>query len=106
MLMLLTSCSSVRFDSSFENPVTFNKLEKDKIKVSFEVDLDFYIWGLFPGVQAIDLSKEAGLRGYDGLSEITISEKNDTKNWTWPLFSLGLYYPRTFVIEGKASKFR
>ena len=98
---LITSCSSINFTSSDIIPVSFNHSEGTSEKVSVNVESSFYLWGLLPQTKTIEVDKAFTENNINKVSDISIKEIKTSKTVLWAVLSMGLYYPKTFLIEGK-----
>jgi hypothetical protein len=102
-LMFLLSCAEIKIHSTKKYPVSFNKEKNHSRNISMVVEKEFFIWGIYPKDQKLNLASEMKERGILTLSELRITEKARTPDVLWTIFSMGLYAPRTYVIEGKTT---
>lgn len=95
-LILLSSCSAVRFSSSNRLPVTMNYSQEDASEVTVDVSRPFYLWGMMPEIQVIDIDKEFAQKGFKSVSDLRIVEVDTNTKFLWMLFTFGMYYPQSF----------
>ena len=97
----MISCSSVKFKSSQSISTSFDVRDFQKKDVSIELSKAFYMWGLVPGEQEIEIDKLFGKKGFDSVSSIEIKETETKTKALWMMLTLGMYYPRSFEIRLK-----
>lgn len=97
------SCSTTYIKSQNKIPVTFeNKAEHPKdVKVS--VTKEFFLWGLIPSHHEIDVDEQLGNKGYESVSDLVVTQKNQRSDVIWTLVTFGMYYPQSYEIQGKTS---
>lgn len=100
-LILLISCSSIKFKSSQQISTNFDVREFQTKKVSVEVEKTFYMWGLVPNEQVIEIDKLFSKKGYDSVSSVEIKETKTKLKTLWMFVTLGMYYPQTYTITAK-----
>lgn len=101
ILFFLISCSSIRFKSTQNISSTFDVREFQTKKVSVKISKQFYLWGLVPGEQVVEIDKLFKAKGYDSVSSIQIYESDEVKKSIWMFITLGMYYPQSFEILAK-----
>lgn len=100
---LITSCSSINFTSSDIIPVSFKHDTSQTESISVDVEKSFYLWGLLPNKELIEVDKVFEEKGLDEISHVSIKEIKTFKKTLWALLSVGLYYPQTYQISGKVN---
>ena len=100
---ILLSCSNVRFVSRNEIPIEFTTPKVLKRGVEFEIDRNFYLWGLVPETHTIELDKEVSNHGYKHLKSLEIREINKPVNVWLNILTFGMYEKRVFIIQGELS---
>jgi hypothetical protein len=99
--VFLISCSSIKFKSSHQISTSFDEREFQTKKVSVEVEKTFYMWGLVPGEQVIEIDKLFSKKGFDSVSSIEIKETKTKSKTLWMFLTLGMYYPQHYSITAK-----
>lgn len=100
-ILFLISCSTIKFKSSHTIPVSFDVRDFQTKSVSIEVFKAFYMWGLVPGEQVVELDQLFRKKGFDSVSSIEIKETKRTNKMIWMILTLGMYYPEYYTIEAK-----
>lgn len=97
--ILLTSCSELKFVA--DGKVTFkiaanSTSEKELEKVS---TVDFYFWGLSPGIHKINLDDLGNEYGLDQASYVIVEQRISPKSLFFTLVTLGLYCPIDYKVK-------
>lgn len=102
-LMFLLSCAEIKIHSTKKYPLSFKKEKNHSRNISMVIEKEFFVWGIYPKNQNLNIATEMKERGILSLSELKVLEKPTTPDVLWTIFSMGLYAPRTYVIEGKTT---
>lgn len=81
--------------------MTFNQNEDHTENVSVEIKKYFYLWGLLPSRQTVNLDEVFARKGYKEVSSVEIEEIDETSKAMWMIFTFGLYYPNSYLVKGK-----
>lgn len=102
LIFLFISCSSsIQISSSKKIPVSFDEMDKHTKLSKVTIKRDFFLWGLVPGKHEVDLAKELKNKGFDSLAEVKVYEESSSHDRIWSIVTLGFWWPKTIVIEGK-----
>jgi len=97
----LLSCSSLSFISSQQTSISFDDENQKTKEVSVEVSKPFYMWGLVPNEQVVEVDKVLSEKGFENVSNISIKEIKTNDKALWMFFTMGMYYPQSFRITGR-----
>ena len=104
ILGLSTACSSVQFKSNQQTKVSFELTEEEKKNdVSLFVTKPFYMWGLMPSAQVVEVDKVFMANGHQHVTNLEIKEVQQNKKAMWMIFTLGMYYPQSFELSAKVN---
>lgn len=98
------SCSSIQFKSSEIIPVTFDTNETETKDISVNVEKSFYLWGLIPNEEVIEVDKVFEEKGARQISSLSIKEVEKKRKGIWMFVTLGLYYPQSFELSAKINQ--
>lgn len=102
-LTILTSCSSIQFISQNRVSTTFDFSDDKNSEVSIDVSKSFFMWGLYPEVQVVEVDNVFSEKGFNSVSDLNIKEINTTNKALWMFFTFGMYYPQSFKLTAKAN---
>ncbi len=94
--MFFVSCSSIQFSSANRLSVDMNYSEENSTEISIEVARPFYLWGMYPPVQVINVDEEFEDKGFSNVSDLRIIETDIAQKALWMFFTFGMYYPQTY----------
>ena len=104
LVIILTSCSSIQFNSSEIISVSFDKDSSVKETLDVDVEKSFYLWGLIPSQHTVEVDKVFEEKGALSVSQFSIKEIKTKKKSLWMILTAGLYYPETYKISGIVSR--
>jgi hypothetical protein len=104
LIFFCSSCSSIQFKSSEIIPVTFDTNETETKDISVKVEKSFYLWGLIPNKEVIEVDKVFEEKGARQISSLSIKEVEKKEKGIWMFVTLGLYYPQTFELSAKITQ--
>ncbi|MFT6631061.1 MAG: hypothetical protein ACJAS4_001007 [Bacteriovoracaceae bacterium] len=102
-LTILIGCSSIKFSSSNNIPVTFEYSNDKSSEVSIVVSKPFYMWGLVPKQQVVEVDKVFVSKGFKVVSDLSINEIENNKKALWMFFTFGMYYPQSFKLTANVN---
>ena len=104
LIFFCNSCSSIQFKSSEIIPVTFDTNETETKDISINVEKSFYLWGLIPVNEVIEVDKVFEEKGIREVSSLSIKEVKQKRKGIWMFVTLGLYYPQVFELSAKVNQ--
>ena len=102
VLLLLIGCSSVSVINTSNHPVTFTARPGHPEVVEKTFEKQFYLWGLYPENQIIDIGELLDQRGYKSGSSLVLTKQMTIGSLLWPVVSLGFIIPKTFKVKFRA----
>lgn len=102
-LTILLGCSSIKFSSSNNIPVTFDYGNNKSSEVSIVISKPFYMWGLVPKKQVVEVDKVFISKGFKEISDLNISEIKTSEKAMWMFFTFGMYYPQSFKLTANVN---
>ncbi len=100
VLFFSISCAEIRYKSSGIIPVELSQNQFHRNKSTIKVEKNFFLWGLYPFEQVIEIDKEFERRNLSAVSSVKIREKSLLSDTMLSLITLGLVIPRTVYLEG------
>lgn len=99
-LLLFLGCGRLQFQSKEGSKVSFYPQSKYSKEVRIKGNRSYYLWGLLPFKHSIFVEDELRKYGHTGLASTRISETLTATDVIWTMFTLGMYAPKSFIIEG------
>ncbi len=93
LFFLLTSCTSLHFESSGTFDLDFMKRDEKHKEISVEGEREFFFWGLYPRFYTIMVDKEFSDIGVNTGGRLQIEEYQTVTGLFLTIVSLGLYHP-------------
>jgi Bor protein len=95
VLLLLTSCSTIEFNTSGKETFYLSPRPGSEKLIEVKVTKDFYFWGLTPkkGMRDFDLEDELDGYGVNQPSYVAVEQSFSFKNVLYTVVTLGLYCP-------------
>jgi hypothetical protein len=106
ILIFNIGCSAIKIHSTSKVDVSMSEREEYTKEIEFEVDKEFFLYGLVPTTHSLNVDKFLKDAGVDSISELKVIRMRKAKNIAWSLFTLGFYTPETYLIKGKTYSFK
>ena len=104
ILGMSTACSSIQFKSTQETKVSFEFSENvEKNDISLIVTKPFYMWGLMPSAQVVEVDKVFMANGHQHVTDLEIKEVHQNSKALWMFFTLGMYYPQSYKLSARVN---
>ncbi len=101
-VLILTGCSTLHYTAQDRPMVNFKDCSNSGASFSYEQRYDFWWWGLAPDVMEVDVTAIAKENGAPyGICDVRIEEKYTVMDCVLGMVTLGIYSPRTVIVEGK-----
>lgn len=100
LLVLLVSCSNMRYISNGSIPTYVGKKEFHHDYFEFQGEKKFFLWGLSPSEQVVELDKIASNQGMVSAANFSIREYQTFGNMLMTFFTLGLITPISYEVKG------
>ena len=97
-LFSLFSCSSITFLSTNVIGTSFDFNDQFDQEAKVIVEKNFYMWGMYPDQQVVEIDQEFKQVGYSAISNLVIKEVKIKKKALWMLLTFGMYYPQTYEL--------
>ena len=98
--ILLSSCTTVVFQSDHSIPVYMSGQKHHKHKVVISGEKDFYLWGMLPKQHVVSIDSELADIGFLSAANVQIKENVTAMQMFQTIISFGLYTPVTYEISG------
>ena len=98
---LAAGCSAIEIKSKNKIPISFTPLRDHVQEFKVKTRREYFLWGSVPGNQDLYVDKIVASRGIESLAQVRVYEFSSGADTFWTIVSLGLYSPKTYVIEGK-----
>ena len=85
-----------------KHPVTFTARPGHSEVVEQTFEKQFYLWGLYPENQIIDVGELLDKRGFKSGSSLILTKEMTWGSLLWPVVSLGFIIPKTFKVRFRA----
>ena len=99
-----TSCSSISFISEGKTPYKISVGQKSDQLIEVIGSVDFYFWGMSPGVFKIDHEDVESMMGFNNPSFVSVEQSISLKNFFYTIVTLGLYCPLDYKIKVLSDK--
>ena len=103
ILLMGTGCLNTIFVASEDAHITTKRSETGRY-FQLKIRNNFTFWGTKPHVRIIEIDRLVSDHRYKKVTKITglkITQHMTFGNWLAQLFTIGIYTPRTLVIEGQ-----
>lgn len=81
-------------------PINFGKIEGNQIPIKIERTEGFYLWGFVPSSREVFLDDLLIEHEFTNISSLQITEKFIFSQFVASILTLGLYVPKSFILEG------
>lgn len=98
MLLALTACSTMEFNTSGREIFRVNAHSSNEKVLSVEATKDFYFWGLSPDYAEFNLQDETIRLGVNDPSYVSVEQSYTFINILYTVITLGLYCPVTYKV--------
>ncbi len=102
-LIFLIGCSSINFRSTNDTEVSFNFSDEKRTEVAIVVTRPFYMWGLVPEEQVVNVDEVFVRSGHANITDLQIKEIKKYKKALWMFFTFGMYYPQSFELLARVN---
>ena len=102
MVLLLcavfNSCTTIHYESRNKIPIYIGPRKGHNYFSQVKGEIQFFLWGLYPGDQTVYLDKVIQSRGVKSAANVRIREYQTISNIFYSLISLGMFYPVNYEI--------
>ena len=102
LLLFLCSCSHVAIVNTSKHLVTFTARPGHSEIVEKIYEKQFYLWGLYPKKQTIDIGEVLERKDFSSASSLEVKKQMTLGTFLWPVVSLGFVVPKTFKVKFRA----
>ena len=99
----LVSCTTIHFRSKGSIPVSFEGNPSQTKLIEIAGDRNFSFWGIDPDHHTVFIDEVVREAGYDGISKVVLYEPKSPENNLISFLTLGLFLPRSYVVQGYVS---
>ncbi len=100
MGILLSSCTTIVFQSDQSIPVYVSGKADHKHKVVIKGEKDFYLWGMVPKEHIVSIDKELADEGLLSAANVRIKENVSSIQLLKTILSFGIYTPVSYEVSG------
>lgn len=104
LVFTLSSCSTVKFESSGKSKVAIASKQLD-YKFEYDGKLDFFLWGILPKEQVVNVDKVIMKQDHYFLSNLRVSQYRTKKDVFLAIISFGIYTPQSYTINVSGVKY-
>ncbi len=102
----LTSCSTIEYRSRGTIPVFISPRPKHHVKVEASGTLKFYLCGLIPQKQVVNVDKDLSDTGIMSATQLELYEFIRPEDLFWSLLTFGVYTPKSYRLSAYGIKNR
>lgn len=98
MVLVLSACSRMEFNTSGRGPFFVAARSGSERLVTVETTKDFYFWGMSPVIAEFNLQDETQRQGVYNPSYVAIEQRYKFSDILYTFITLGLYCPVTYRV--------
>lgn len=105
-LFIVVSCSGAQITSGNQIPISFEDRQEHTKKVSIDVKMDYFLWGLVPKNYSVKIDELFMRQGYNSVGNVSVQQGLTFSDAVLTLITLGFYLPHTLTVEGKVNPYK